>query len=57
VKVAIFHNLPSGGAKRAWYGFVKYIKNAGNKVNFHVPSTTDELCLPPKDVVSGFVLG
>lgn len=57
MKVAIFHNLPSGGAKRAWYGFVKYIKNAGNKVNFHVPSTTDELCLPPKDVVSGFVLG
>jgi hypothetical protein len=53
VKIAIFHNLPSGSAKRALYSFVKYLKNAGNQVDVHVPSTADENYLPVKDIIDG----
>jgi glycosyltransferase involved in cell wall biosynthesis len=56
VKIAIFHNLPSGGAKRALYSFVKYLKNAGNQVDVHVPSTANENYLPLKDIVDGFYI-
>lgn len=55
--IAVFHNLPSGGAKRALYSFVKYLENVGNQVDVHVPSNADEHYLPLKDVASGFVLG
>ena len=54
VRIAIFHNLPSGGAKRALYNFVKYLKGAGNQIDVHVPSTADENYLPLKDIVDGF---
>lgn len=54
MKIAIFHNLPSGGAKRALYTFVKYLKNAGHQVDVHVPSTADENYLPLKGLVDGF---
>jgi glycosyltransferase involved in cell wall biosynthesis len=54
VKIAVFHNLPSGGAKRALYGFVKYLKNVGNQIDVHVPSTANENYLPLKDIVDGF---
>jgi hypothetical protein len=57
VRIAVFHNLPSGGAKRALYSFVKCLKNVGNQVDIHVPSTADERYLPLKDFASGFVLG
>ena len=57
MKIAVFHNLPSGGTKRALCSFVKYLKNVGNQVDIHVPSTADEHHLPPKDFASGFVLG
>ena len=54
MKIAVFHNLPSGGAKRALYNFVKYLKNAGHQIDVHVPSTADETYLPLKDIVDGF---
>ena len=57
MRIAVFHNLPSGGAKRALYSFVKCLKNVGNQVDIHVPSTADERYLPLKDFASGFVLG
>jgi len=52
MKIAVFHNLPSGGAKRALYNFVKYLTKSGHLVDVFVPSTTDETFLSLKDVVN-----
>jgi glycosyltransferase involved in cell wall biosynthesis len=52
MKIAAFHNLPSGGAKRALYGFVKYLTKSGHLVDVFVPSTADETFLPLKDVAN-----
>lgn len=54
MKIAVFHNLPSGGAKRALYNSVRHIVRAGHQVDLHVPSTADEDYLSLKGVVSGF---
>ena len=54
MKIAVFHNLPSGGAKRALYNSVRYLKNAGHQIDVHVPSTANETYLPLKDIVDGF---
>ena len=48
MKIAVFHNLPSGGAKRALYGLAKYLTRAGCGVEVFVPSTADETFLPLK---------
>jgi glycosyltransferase involved in cell wall biosynthesis len=53
MKVAIFHNLPSGGAKRALYSFSKYLGKSGHAVEAFVPSTADESFLPLQEVVRG----
>lgn len=52
LKIAVFHNLPSGGAKRALYGYVEYLTRIGNQVEVFVPSTANENFLPLKDVAS-----
>jgi glycosyltransferase involved in cell wall biosynthesis len=52
LKIAVFHNLPSGGAKRALYGYVEYLTRTGNQVEVFVPSTANENFLPLKDVAS-----
>lgn len=54
MKIAVFHNLPSGGAKRALYGLVKYLKSVGHQVDVHVPSTAEENYLPLKGIVDAF---
>lgn len=54
MKIAIFHNVLSGGAKRALYSFVKYLKDLGNQVDVHVPSTADENYLTLKGIVDRF---
>lgn len=54
VRIAVFHNLPSGGAKRVLYNFVKYLKNVGHQVDVHVPSTADENYMPLKGIVDRF---
>jgi len=46
MRIAVFHNLPSGGAKRALYGLVKYLTMLGCVVDVFVPSTADETFLP-----------
>lgn len=48
MKIAVFHNLPSGGAKRALYGLVKYLTKVGCSVDVFVPSTANETFLPLK---------
>jgi glycosyltransferase involved in cell wall biosynthesis len=52
MKIAIFHNLPSGGAKRALHGFVKYLSNSGHEIDLFVPSTANEDFLPLKDMIN-----
>lgn len=52
MKIAVFHNLPSGGAKRALYGLVKYLIKAGCAVDVFIPSTADERFLPMKQIVN-----
>lgn len=52
MKIAVFHNLPSGGAKRALHGFVKYLTKSGHLVDVFVPSTAEETFLPLKDVAN-----
>ena len=42
MKIAVFHNLPSGGAKRALRNYVKYLTRSGHLVDVHVPSTANE---------------
>ncbi len=42
MKIAVFHNLPSGGAKRALYGYVDYLDKEGHEVDVFVPSTANE---------------
>jgi glycosyltransferase involved in cell wall biosynthesis len=54
MKIAVFHNLPSGGAKRALYGFVKYLTKSGHTVDVLVPSTANESFLPLKDFARKF---
>lgn len=52
MKIAVFHNLPTGGAKRALHGHVKYLTESGHSVEVFVPSTADESYLPLKSVAN-----
>ncbi|MCE5214503.1 MAG: hypothetical protein LLF83_07280 [Methanobacterium sp.] len=50
MRIAVFHNLPSGGAKRALYGYVDYLNQQNHIVDVFVPSTANEDFLPLKNV-------
>ena len=52
MKIAVFHNLPSGGGKRALYGFVNYLTKVGHLVDVYVPSTANEDFLPLRDIAN-----
>jgi glycosyltransferase involved in cell wall biosynthesis len=52
MKIAVFHNLPSGGAKRALYGYVEYLTKNNHQVDVFVPSTANEKFLPLDQVAS-----
>ncbi|MEO0162299.1 MAG: glycosyltransferase [candidate division WOR-3 bacterium] len=52
MRIAIFHNLPSGGSKRALYGFVKYLKIKNYSMDLFLPETANEDFLPLKDYVN-----
>lgn len=51
MKIAVFHNLPSGGAKRALYGTLNYLIQQGHTIEAYVPSTANEDFLPLKDLI------
>jgi glycosyltransferase involved in cell wall biosynthesis len=51
MKVAIFHNLPAGGAKRALYTSCKFLTKSDHTVEVFVPSTANESYLPLQEVV------
>jgi glycosyltransferase involved in cell wall biosynthesis len=50
MRIAVFHNLPTGGAKRVLHGFVCHLTASGHSVDVFVPSTAREDFLPLKDV-------
>jgi glycosyltransferase involved in cell wall biosynthesis len=56
MKIAIFHNLPSGGAKRALYGLVKGLINAGCFIDAYTLSTAEEEFWPLKDIVDNLTV-
>jgi glycosyltransferase involved in cell wall biosynthesis len=51
MKIAVFHNLNSGGAKRALYGNLNFLVE-NNEVDVFVPSTANEEYLPLDDLVN-----
>lgn len=42
MKIAVFHNLPSGGARRALYNAVKYLSDSGHDLCLTIPETANE---------------
>jgi glycosyltransferase involved in cell wall biosynthesis len=54
LKIAVFHNLPSGGAKRALYDHVKYLINSGHIVDIFIPSTANEDYLSLESIATNF---
>jgi glycosyltransferase involved in cell wall biosynthesis len=54
LKIAVFHNLPSGGAKRALYDHVKYLVSSGHEVDVFVPETANENFLSLIELVNNF---
>lgn len=52
LKIAVFHNLPSGGAKRALHGYINYLVTAGHEVDVFIPSTANEEFLPLENIAT-----
>ena len=50
MRIAVFHNLSSGGAKRVLHDFVRYLSGNGHDVDAYCPSTADEAYLPLRQV-------
>lgn len=51
MKVAIWHNLPSGGGKRALYYHVKGLLERGHTVESWCPPTADQTYLPLSELI------
>jgi glycosyltransferase involved in cell wall biosynthesis len=51
VKIAVWHNLPSGGGKRALYDHVRGLVERGHYVEAWCPTTADASYLPLGDMV------
>lgn len=52
LKIAVFHNLPSGGAKRSLYTYIQYLTQQGHIVDVFIPETANEEYLPLEKVAS-----
>jgi len=53
MRIAVFHNLSDGGAKRSLYYFIQFFKKKGHEVDLFIPSTAaHESFLAMKDLVS-----
>jgi glycosyltransferase involved in cell wall biosynthesis len=51
MKIAVWHNLPSGGGKRALYYHVRGLVERGHTVEAWCPPTADQSYLPLSDLV------
>ena len=56
MKIAVWHNLPSGGGKRALYYHVKGLVQRGHTVESWCPSTADQSYLPLSDLINEHIL-
>lgn len=55
LKIAVFHNLPSGGAKRSLYTYVNYLTQQGHIVDVFIPETANEEYLPLDSVANNLI--
>lgn len=46
MKIAVWHNLPSGGGKRALYGHLRGLRRLGHTLEIWCPASADEAYLP-----------
>lgn len=51
LRIAVFHDLPSGGAKRCLFEFCKNLSSRGVTVDAYMPATANEEFLPLDEVV------
>ena len=56
LKIAVFHNLPSGGAKRSLYTYIKYLTEKNHIVDVFIPDTANEDYLPLDSVASNIIV-
>lgn len=56
MKIAIWHNLPSGGGKRALYDQVRGLLARGHTLEAWCPSSADQAYLPLGDLIAEHVL-
>jgi glycosyltransferase involved in cell wall biosynthesis len=50
LRIAVYHDLPSGGAKRALHAQVRGLVERGHQVRLYLPSTAEEGFLPLADL-------
>ena len=55
LNIAVFHNLPSGGAKRSLYTYVEYLTKHGHIVDVFIPETANEEYLPLDSVANNVI--
>lgn len=56
MKIAVWHNLPSGGGKRALYYHVKGLIERGHTVESWCPSTADQTYLPLSELITEHII-
>ncbi len=56
MKIAVWHNLPSGGGKRALYDHVRGLRARGHTVESWCPPTADQSYLPLGDLIPEHVV-
>src|SRR6516165_4331271 len=56
MRIAVWHNLPSGGGKRALFDQVRDLVARGHEVEAWCPPTADRSYLPLSDVVREHVV-
>jgi glycosyltransferase involved in cell wall biosynthesis len=56
MRIAVWHNLPSGGAKRSLYYEVRELVRRGHTVESWCPATADQLYLPLGELITEHIL-
>jgi Glycosyltransferase len=56
MRIAVWHNLPSGGGKRALYYHVRGLAESGHSIEAWCPSTSDRNYLPLSELITEHVL-
>ncbi len=56
LRIAVWHNLPSGGGKRALYYHVEGLRKRGHEVTAFCPDTVDQSYLPLSKIIKETIL-